>query len=45
MEKYLVLFLSTLVFISCEPDPIDEGITLPEMEFGLIVSPVQLISD
>ena len=39
MKKYLVLLLSTLVFISCEPDPIDEGITLPEMEFGLIVSP------
>ena len=39
MKKYLVLFLSTLVFISCEPAPIDEGITLPEMEFGLIVSP------
>ena len=39
MKKYLVLLLSTLVFISCEPDPIDEDITLPEMEFVFNVMP------
>lgn len=39
MKKYLVLLLSVLTLISCDPDPLVEGITLPEMEFGLQVSP------
>jgi len=40
MKKYLVLFLSISTLISCEPkDFPNEGIDLPEMEFGLKVSP------
>lgn len=39
MKKYLVLLLSVLTLISCDPDPLVEGITLPEMEFGLKISP------
>ena len=40
MRKYLVLLLSVLTLISCDPkDMPNEGIDLPEMEFGLQVSP------
>ncbi len=40
MNKYLVLLLSVLTLISCDPkDMANEGITLPPMEFGLKVSP------
>ena len=40
MKKYLILLLSISTLISCEPkDFPNEGIDLPEMEFGLKISP------
>lgn len=39
MKKLLIIFLSSVILVSCDPDIPGEGINLPEMEFGFKISP------
>lgn len=39
MKKLLIILLSSVTLVSCDPDIPGEGITLPQMEFGFKVSP------
>lgn len=39
MKNLLIIFLSSITLISCDPDIPGEGINLPEMEFGIKIHP------